>query len=144
MRFHLFIQYLALEILGPGTLGIIDFRYSKNPNHLFIYLYNCGCPCVCPKCNASLKGKCKLFEAQHECLVNNKMLNGVQGRVQKKWKIPLQGGWGGLNRVHFQQGCGRHCACPGKIWHLRRQKFTCLKVVLFFKKFSKFFLDFQW
>merc|ERR1711973_374707 len=35
---------------------------------------------------------------------------------------------------------GRYCACHGKIWHLRRQKFACLKVVLsFFEKFLSFF-----
>ena len=33
--------------------------------------------------------------------------------------------------------CSSHyCACCGKIWHLRRQKFPCLKVVLLFLGFS--------
>ena len=32
----------------------------------------------------------------------------------------------------------------GKIWHLRRQKFACLKVFLsFFEKFSEFFWIFN-
>ena len=35
-----------------------------------------------------------------------------------------------------------HCACRGKIWHLRRQKVACLKVLYHFLK--KAFLDFQW
>ena len=57
------------------------------------------------------------------------------------------------NRFYFiLRSCGqnfvcssRYCARCGKIWHLRRQKFACLKVVLsFFEKFSKFFFDFQW
>ena len=34
----------------------------------------------------------------------------------------------GQNFVYF----GRHCMCRSKIWHLRRQKFACLKVVLYF------------
>ena len=41
---------------------------------------------------------------------------------------------------NFASSC-RYCMCCVKIWHLRRQKFACLKVVLsFFEKFSKFFL----
>ena len=33
-----------------------------------------------------------------------------------------------------------NCACHDQIWHLRRQKFACPKVVLsFFQKFPKFF-----
>ena len=36
--------------------------------------------------------------------------------------------------------CSHHCTCHSKIWHLRRQKFACPKVVLsFFQKFPKFF-----
>ena len=39
---------------------------------------------------------------------------------------------------------GRYCVCRSKTWHLRRQKFACLKVVLlFFEKFSKFFWIFN-
>merc|ERR1712173_319505 len=35
---------------------------------------------------------------------------------------------------------GRYCTCRSKIWHLRRQKFACLKVVLsFFLNFLSFF-----
>ena len=65
-------------------------------------------------------------------------------QIHTKVTKPCQG----LNCANCGQNfacSGCYCACHSKIWQLRRQKFSCLKVVIsFFEKFCKFFLDFQW